>query len=117
MENKIKITPFNDGLVIKFTGELDSSKTLIYREKIHREMAKYGPKYLVFDLKYCTFIDSSRIGLILGRFNEIEKIKGECLFINLSPYSRKVIRISGLFSIMKEYKNLSDFRKEMKIRQ
>ena len=117
MENKIKISPFVDGLVIKFSGELDSSKTLLYREKIHREMAKNGPKFLVFDLKDCTFIDSAGIGLILGRFNEVEKIKGDCGFINLSTYSRKVIRISGLFSIMKEYKNLSEFRKEMKIKQ
>ena len=117
MENKIKITPFTDGLTIKFSGELDSSKTLIYREKIHREMAKYGPKFLIFDLKDCSFIDSAGIGLILGRFNEVEKLKGTCGFINLSTYSRKVIRISGLFSIMKEYKNVSEFKKEIKIKQ
>ena len=117
MENKIKITNFEEGLLIKFSGELDSSKTLIYREKIHKEMAKHGPRYLVFDLKDCSFIDSAGIGLILGRFNEIEKIKGTCGFINLSSYASKVIRISGLFSIMKEYKNLSDFRKEIMVRQ
>ena len=117
MENKLKILSFENGLVIKFSGELDSSKTLIYREKIHKEMARFGPKYLVFDLKDITFIDSAGIGLILGRYNEIEKIKGSCGFINLSSYASKVIKISGLFSIMKEYKNLQDFRKEMKIRQ
>ena len=116
MDNKIKISPFTDGLLIKICGELDSSKTLVYREKIHREIAKNGPRFLLFDLKECSFIDSSGIGLILGRFNEVEKVHGNVGFINLNDYSRKVIRISGLFSILKEYKNLQEFKKEMRIK-
>lgn len=34
MENKIKISSFDDGLVIKISGELDSYKTMIYKDKI-----------------------------------------------------------------------------------
>lgn len=113
MENKIRISPFEDGLLIKFSGELDSSKTLLYRNRIQKEMLKVSPRFLLFDLKDITFLDSAGIGLILGRFNEIEKVHGGCGFLNLSNYARRIIRISGLFSIMKEYQSLGAFKKEM----
>ena len=44
MDNKIKITSFEDGIVIKISGELDSSKTGLYKEKIHHSMRAYGPR-------------------------------------------------------------------------
>ena len=31
MEDKIKISPFEDGLLIKFYGDVDSDKTQLYR--------------------------------------------------------------------------------------
>lgn len=115
MEDKIKITPFEDGLVIKFYGEVDSSKTQLYRFKIRDEIIHYGPRMLVFDLKDVTFLDSSGIGMILGRYNEISKIRGTCGLINLNTYTRKIVKISGLFQIMNEYKSLSDFKKKVGI--
>ena len=115
MENKIKITSFDDGLIIKFYGEVDLDKVSLYRFKIRDEMIKYGPKFLLFDLKEVTFLDSSGIGLILGRFNEICKVRGLCGLLNLSMYTRKIIKISGLFQIMDEYKSLSDFKKKVGI--
>ena len=115
MENKIKITTFDDGLLIKFYGEVDSDKVQLYRYKIRDEMIKHGPRLLLFDFKDITFLDSSGIGLILGRYNEISKIRGICGLINLTTYTRKIVKISGLFQIMDEYKSLSDFKKKVGI--
>lgn len=117
MESKIKITSFEDGIVVKISGELDSSKTYIYKEKIHQSMRMLGPRYIVWDFKDLTFLDSSGIGLILGRYNEIEKIRGSMGLVGLNSYSRKIISISGLFQIIKEYSSLKAFMKEEKISQ
>lgn len=115
MEDKIKISPFEDGLLIKFYGDVDSDKTQLYRFKIRDEMIKYGPRMLVFDFKDVTFLDSAGIGLILGRYNEISKIRGTIGLINLNNYIKKIVRISGLFQIMDEYKSLNDFKKKVGI--
>lgn len=115
MENKIKITPFEDGLLIKFCGEVDSDKTQLYRFKIRDEMIKCGPRLLVFDFKDCTFLDSAGIGLLLGRYNEISKIRGIIGLINLNPYIKKIMKISGIFQIMDEYKSLNEFKKKVGI--
>lgn len=117
MESKIKVTSFEDGIMIKISGELDSSKTSLYKEKIHQVMRTYGPRYLLWDFKDLTFIDSSGIGLMLGRYNEIEKVRGMMGVIGLNNYSRKIISISGLFQIIKEYSSLKQFLKEEKISQ
>ena len=61
------------------------------------------------------FLDSAGIGLILGRYNEICKIRGIIGVINLSPYIKKIMKISGLFQIIDEYKSLSDFKKKVGI--
>lgn len=113
MENKIKISPFEDGLVVKFYGEVDSDKTQLYRYKIRDEMIKYGPKYLLFDFKDTTFLDSSGIGLILGRYNEISKVRGVVGVMHLNTYIKKIIKISGLFQVMEEYSSLNDFKKKV----
>lgn len=115
MDNKIKITSFEEGMVVKISGDLDSSKCFLYKEKIHEYMRTYGPRHLIWDFKDLTFIDSAGIGLILGRYNEIERVKGTMGLIGLNAYSRKVISISGLFSLMKEYSSLKSFLKEEKI--
>ena len=115
MESKIKITSFEDGIIIKISGELDSSKTMLYKEKIHQIMRTLGPRYMIWDLKDLTFLDSAGIGLILGRYNEIER--GVMGLGGLNPYSRKIISISGLFQIMKEYSSIKAFMKEEKINQ
>ena len=117
MENKIKITSFDEGIVIKISGDLDSSKTFLYKEKIHEHMRQIGPRYIIWDFKDLTFLDSAGIGLILGRYNEAERVNGMMGLIGLNTYSRKVIAISGLFSLMKEYASLKAFIKEEKIEQ
>lgn len=117
MESKIKITSFEDGIVVKISGELDSSKVYLYKEKIHQSMRTLGPKYIIWDFKDLTFLDSSGIGLILGRYNEIEKVRGVMGLVGLNSYSRKIISISGLFQIIKEYNSLKAFMKEEKINQ
>ena len=115
MENKIKITSFENGIVIKISGELDSSKVKEYRDSIHYYMRTLGPCYLVWDFSCLTFLDSSGVGLILGRYNEIERINGKMVLIGLNTYSRKILGISGLFSLMREYRSIKEFISEERI--
>ncbi len=115
MESKIKFTTFDQGLIIKISGELDSMKTMLYREKIHREMVRIGPRMLLFDFKDLQFIDSSGIGLILGRFNEVDKIGGLVGITGLNNYSRKIFQITGILQIIGEYQSAAQFKKEARI--
>lgn len=73
MESKIRITPFEDGIIIAISGDLDSLRVMSYRSLIQSEMEQYGAKFLLWDFSNLSFLDSSGIGLILGRYNEIRR--------------------------------------------
>lgn len=116
MENKIRISTFDNGLIIKISGELDSYKTLAYKTKIRKEMERSQPLYLIFDFKNLQFLDSAGIGLVLGRYNEVKNYGGEVGLICLSSYAEKIVRISGLSSVIGIYKSLAQFKKEVEVK-
>lgn len=115
MNDGIRIIPFENGLTIKIFGELDSYHVLGYKEKIVLEMQKHQASKLLWDLKNVSLFDSAGIGLILGRYNEIRRVGGMCGFLTLSTYTRKIVNLTGLSSIMDEYKNVNEFKKRGKI--
>ncbi len=115
MESKIRITPFEDGLVVAISGDLDSLRVMSYRSLIVAEMEHYDAKAILWDFTHLTFLDSSGIGLMLGRYNEIHRKGGICGITGLTTYTRKIIQMTGIFSIMEEYRNLLAFKKKVRI--
>ena len=87
---------------------------MIYKDKICLSIATKKPHLLLFDLKELTFLDSAGIGLILGRYNE--KINGLVGLIGLNTYSRRIVNLTGLTTIIKEYKSVASFKKEAQIK-
>lgn len=115
MESKIRITPFEDGIIIAISGDLDSLRVMSYRSLIQSEIEHYGAKFLLWDFTNLSFLDSSGIGLILGRYNEIRRKGGFCGVMGLTTYTRKLIEMTGLFSIMEEYRSVLAFKKKVRI--
>lgn len=54
--------------------------------------------------------------MILGRYNEIKKINGLVGLIGLNTYSRRIVNLTGLTTIIKEYKSVASFKKEAQIK-
>jgi len=115
MNDKIKITPFEDGLVVSISGDLDSLRVMTYRSLIVSEMENNNAKAILWDFTNLSYLDSSGIGLILGRYNEIRRLGGICGIMGLNASSRKIIQVTGLFSIMEEYRSLGAFKKKVRI--
>ncbi len=116
MESKIKITPFEDGIIISIFGDLDSLRVMSYRSLILEEIDRYYVRSILWDFSNLSFLDSSGIGLILGRYNEIRRIGGICGITGLTPYTRKIIQMTGLFSILSEYQDIETFKRKVKVK-
>ena len=85
-----------DALGVYLTCEIDHHTAKIIREAVDTEFLSSKIKTLIFDFSGVTFMDSSGIGLILGRADKAESI-GACLIIRgLSPTLRKLVRMSGI---------------------
>lgn len=87
-------------LVAKLDGEIDQSNATEIREKIDREISLNNMKNLVLDFDKVTFMDSSGIGMLIGRVKLIKARGGKILIIRTQPQVDKIIELAGLKKIM-----------------
>lgn len=89
-----------DILIIYLKGELDHHMSKNIREQIDYIIIRNNIKNIVFDFRNVTFMDSSGIGMIIGRYKTVRKSKGKVGIINASDKLKRIFDISGLFSII-----------------
>ena len=85
-----------DSLVVHVDGEIDHHSALALREKVDRQIAALRPKELVIDLAAVDFMDSSGLGLILGRVEAASGVSATVRLTGLSPTLMKLVRLAGL---------------------
>lgn len=83
--------------------EIDHHAARRIREKIDRCLTDERPEILVMDFSEVKFMDSSGLGLILGRVDKADSVKASVRLEGLSAALMKLIRLSGLEKV----KNLS----------
>ena len=89
-----------DTLIAKMTGELDHHSAGEAREKVERYIINKSAKNLIFDFSNLTFMDSSGIGMIIGRFKLISAMGGKVKIVCKSRQIDKLISMSGLKKII-----------------
>ena len=57
-------------------------------------------RHIVLNLEHLTFMDSSGLGVILGRYKQIKQVNGEMVVCAISPPIQRLFDMSGLFKII-----------------
>lgn len=83
-------------LIAVLQGEIDHHCAQLMRGEIDEKIELYQPSVLVLDFAGVTFMDSSGIGLIMGRHRCMEEIGGEVILRNPPPHIRRVLKLSGM---------------------
>lgn len=83
-------------LFAKITCEIDHHTAKVIRESIDRELLDKSIKDLTLDFSAVSFMDSSGIGLILGRAAKAEQIGAKVNVIGLCTSLRRLICMSGM---------------------
>ena len=83
-------------LIAVYTGELDHHAARAAIEQTEDLLVLFPCEKLVLDLSELTFMDSSGIGLIMGRHRTMEAIGGSVIVRDPPPHIRRVIRLSGM---------------------
>lgn len=93
---------YNDGgrITAALYGDIDHHAAREYREMLDDIISRSRPELLVLDFENVGFMDSSGIGLILGRMRAVHAVGGELLIKNASREIADVIKISGLSSLV-----------------
>lgn len=93
---------FNDGkrITAALSGDIDHHAARQLREELDGIIERSQPELLILDMENVGFMDSSGIGLILGRMKSLRALGGELLIKNARPEIAEVIRLSGLSAIL-----------------
>lgn len=95
-------------MIVRFYGELDHHMTEKTRNILDQRYMSNNLKNIIFDLTHLTFMDSSGIGLIMGRYKKCVERNGNVYIISNNVYIDRIIKMSGLEKIMKVFKNLDE---------
>lgn len=83
-------------LTARLSGEIDHHSAKSMREKIDSSIMVNMPTLLVLDFSGVSFMDSSGIGLVMGRYKLLSKSGAEMLITGMSPNIYKVMKLSGI---------------------
>ena len=97
----VKIEVKGEVVMACLSGDLDHHTAKPMREEIDQAVENNMPSLLVLDFKDVTFMDSSGIGLVMGRYRLLSKTGAELAITNPSPQIYKVMRLAGLERLAK----------------
>ena len=93
---KLDYTLENGILTVRPTGDIDHHATVSLREQTDRLLSEKRPKKLLLDLSKTEFMDSSGIGLVMGRWKLMRDISGRVVIENAPKAIKKVMKMSGI---------------------
>ncbi|MDK2802003.1 MAG: anti-sigma factor antagonist [Oscillospiraceae bacterium] len=97
----IKIEKIDKHLIAYMDGDIDHHSAKDIREQIDLEIKNHLPSKLILDFKNVSFMDSSGIGLVMGRYKSMKSIDGGIQLKNLSSHISKVMKLAGIEKILK----------------
>ena len=86
---------------VELEGEMDHCSARIMKEAIEKAIDDVKVKSLILDLKRVSFMDSSGVGMLIGRYKTMSE-RGGCVFAaGMTSQTEKLFRMAGLHRIIK----------------
>ena len=99
---------YRDSLVVHLDKELDHHQAEIIRNDTKEYIEYCQIKNIIFDFCNTTFMDSSGIGLIIGRYKVLSETGGRVYAVEVNESVKRIFRMSGLFKIVEVFDNLDE---------
>ena len=95
-------------LIVTMMGELDHHSAEEVRNKIDDRLDREGIIKLVLNFSGVRFMDSSGIGVVIGRYKKLSLKHGIVYVSNITESVKRVFEISGMFKIIKLYDTVEE---------
>ncbi|MDD2234752.1 MAG: anti-sigma F factor antagonist [Desulfitobacteriaceae bacterium] len=90
-------------MFLRLDGELDMQTADSVRTTIDTEIDRRGVRTVIINLQKVEFIDSSGLGVLLGRYKKLRDLEGKLKITNVPPHILKIMELSGLPKIIHFY--------------
>ncbi|GAA0078737.1 anti-sigma F factor antagonist [Clostridium sp. CTA-5] len=104
----LKFEKYDDILIITLVGELDHHSAEEVRVKIDDRMDRDNIEKVILNFSGVSFMDSSGIGVVVGRHKKISNKKGTLCITNVNTNVNKVFELTGLYKVVKNYKTIDE---------
>lgn len=89
----VTIASSNEIVTAYLDGEIDHHNARAIRTRIDDTVNRQRPKLLVLDFRGVTFMDSSGIGLVMGRFRQMQQVEnGKLQVTGVTAQTAKVMK-------------------------
>jgi stage II sporulation protein AA (anti-sigma F factor antagonist) len=82
-------------LIVRVSGELDMLVADQLRKEIDQRLEASSITSLILNLEKVTFIDSSGLGVIIGRYKKVTAGQGRMYIVGARPSVEKILMFSG----------------------
>ncbi len=90
-------------LICRIKGELDHHTAEEFRSFIDHNLENNPVKHLLLDMSELSFMDSSGIGALIGRYKKVSLAGGKVLIVNENKQVSRVFEVSGIYEIINSY--------------
>lgn len=97
---QIDLTTKDNVLIIRLVGELDHHTADKLRHQVERIIELEGVRHILLNMEELSFMDSSGLGVILGRYKQITQLGGKMIICAISPSIYRLFELSGMFKIL-----------------
>ena len=101
---EIKYKKNNCALTVYVYGELDECSASKAKDILDKVLLdNINVKDVIFDLSGLSFMDSTGIGLLIGRYKKLKQFNVKSYITGASVSTEKVIELAGLYNIMPKF--------------
>jgi len=96
------ISKAKDGILfVKLSGDIDHHSAKSVRDAVDDLIRKNNPVELELDLSAVEFMDSSGLGLVLGRYKKQTDMGGKMKIVNPTRRIMQILQLAGVEKIIK----------------
>lgn len=89
-------------MVIHLREDLDHHNAVYIREMADGFVEKYPITRIIFDFTGVEFMDSSGIGVIMGRYKQMSYVGGTVFVCGIGKNVDRIFKMSGLYKLVKQ---------------
>lgn len=87
-------------LIVRVEGELDAHNANEFRQKFDAALDNFEAKVVIVNFSDVNFIDSSGLGVILGRYRRLSILQRKIVAVCVKPQIVKIFELSGILKII-----------------
>lgn len=95
-------------LIVNLEEDLDHHNCINVRKETDKIITKKNIKHIIFNFSGTDFMDSSGVGVIMGRYKKIIFIGGSVYVTGIGSNIDRIFKLSGLYKIIQKCDTIQD---------